>query len=425
MQTDQQLGRKLSGTFISDWLVKNWDDEKWAQELASMRDIGMEYLILAPTVLHKNDNSWYVLYPTQVDEAKNSYDNIDVIETLLRHAKKFGMKVFLGLNMDDKWWDFWWDSQKTLANSHWLYQQMELGNAVADEVYDRYHSRYPDTFYGWYWVWEFWNAKIMTLSAAGRNQNINVLANCLNINLDHLTKLDPSMPLMLSPFANMSITTYDDLYYMWKDILKATHFREGDIFCPQDSVGAGGTKLPELRQCYQTYKAACEQKQGLRFWANNESFEQSDWSSALLDRFISQLEITGEFAEKNITFTFNNYYSPVNAERGFYKALKQYLETGILSFDAPSSPKYAQVKKEKDGIVVEWESCGDVAGYSIFKNNEPIGSVKSQRDDGKGFILPISCRFVDEKGSEEDQYGVASVSYEGNYSLVCTAESAV
>lgn len=422
MQTDQrQFGRKLSGTFISDWLVKNWDDEKWAQELSSMREIGMEYLILAPTVLHRNDGSWYVIYPTEIEGAKESYDSIDVIETLLSNAQKYGLKVFLGLNMHERWWDFWWNSQKTLAGSEWLYEQMRLGNTVADEIYERYHSRYPDTFYGWYWVWEFWNSKIMALSAEGRSQNIRVLTNCLNINLDHLSKLDSSMPFMFSPFANMSISTYDDLYYMWKDIFKTTHFREGDIFCPQDSVGAGGTKLPELRQCYKVYKAACEQKKEIRFWANNESFVQSDWSSALLDRFVSQLEITGEFAEKNITFTFNNYYGPVNAGKGFYNAFKEYLETGTLSMEAPSSPEFVQVKKEENGVALEWDSCGDVAGYSIFRNNEPIGSVKMQRDDGKGFILPMACRFVDENGSLEDKYGVASVSYEGNYSLVCYA----
>lgn len=422
MQTERHRGRKLSGTFISDWLVRNWDDDKWARELSAMREIDMEYLILAPNVLYKNDGTWVANYPTEIDGARQSYDGNDMLETMLRNAKKFGMKVFLGLNMNEKWWENWWDTQTTQVNKEWLYEQMQVGNVVADELYDRYHSRYPETFYGWYWVWEFWNSTAMTLAAFGRNQNIDILVNCLNINLDHLTKLDPSMPLLLSPFANMNITTYDDLYYMWKDIVLAAHFREGDILCPQDSVGAGGTKMTELRSCYASYKAACGHKPGLRFWANNESFDHTDWSSASLDRFVNQLEITAEFAEINITFAYNNYYSPINTDRGFHEAFKHYLRTGKLSSEPPASPAAVRVTEYQDGVIVEWDSCCNAAGYYIFKNGKIAGSVKCQRDDGRGYIPDIPRQFIDKKGNVQDRYGVAAFSFEGNFSLIRCAD---
>lgn len=410
----------LIGTFISDWLVRCWDERKWENELSAMQEIGMKYLILAPNILCKADQSWVANYPTNIEHAKDVYDGIDVIENILFNAKKFGMKVFLGLNMDDKWWDNWWDTDVTTSNREWLYDKMQLGNVVADELYNRYRYRYPETFYGWYWVWEFWNSQIMTLNAPGRNQNIETLSNCLNINLDHLSKLDMSMPVLLSPFANMALNTAEDVYHMWKDIFAKTRFREGDIFCPQDSVGAGGTKLHQLRGCYAAYKKAADTCPGLKLWANNENFEQTDWSSATLDRFILQLEITSAFAEHNITFAYNNYYSPLNVDKGFHETFKVYIRNGFLPTKLPEMPQNVRICTNDTTAVIEWDECSNVAGYYIFKNGKVIGSVKCRRDDGKGYIPKMQCSFTDMEidTASTIEYGVCAFDFAGNFSFI-------
>lgn len=40
---------------------------------------------------------------------------------------KNGIKVFVGLNFNERWW-------KVDYDAHWLLEQMEVGNKVADEL---------------------------------------------------------------------------------------------------------------------------------------------------------------------------------------------------------------------------------------------------------------------------------------------------
>ncbi len=43
------------GIFIQDDLVARWDDAQWQKELAALKEVGMHYLIFAPT-LHTGEN---------------------------------------------------------------------------------------------------------------------------------------------------------------------------------------------------------------------------------------------------------------------------------------------------------------------------------------------------------------------------------
>ena len=403
--------RPLIGTFLSEWLVAGWDDALWEQELTAMREIGMEYLILAPTVFRALDKPATACYATSIPSVFSRQSPNDLIDTLLRNARKFDMKVFLGLNMDDLWWKLWWKTRYTLSRRDWLLEQMHTGNQAAGEMYQRYHGAYPDTFYGWYWVWEFWNSPIMAPNRFRRDDSIRMLADSLNINLDYLTALDSAMPLLFSPFANMTLTTEEDLYHIWKDIFACTRFREGDIFCPQDSIGAGGTKMPELRGCYAAYRRACDTKPCLRFWANNESFDVSDWSSAFLSRFVEQMETTGEFTEENITFAYNNYYSPVNVGGGFHNAYLRYLQTGALDMSAPAAPGEVWLTESEGQKLLQWSACERAAAYQIYKNGKIYGSIKQGRNDGKGFVPALPCEYPADM--ERADYAVAAISWEG------------
>ena len=49
------------------------------------------------------------------------------LEKCLRSAQKNGIKIFIGLNFNDRWWKVDYDAD-------WLISQMEIGNKVADEL---------------------------------------------------------------------------------------------------------------------------------------------------------------------------------------------------------------------------------------------------------------------------------------------------
>lgn len=416
----------LEGTFLAESVFRNWTDDEWEKEFTAYKEIGFKYLVMTANVVRRKDGSCAVCYPTQIPGFKESYDGRDLIGTLLRYAQKFGFKVFVGLNFDDKWWEYFWDTDFTIANRSWLYDQMKLGNQIADELYELYYEPYADAFYGWYWIWEFWNSTAMTLQAKGRLQNIQIFADCLNISLEHFTKLNPAMPMMLSPYANLKLqTSRQDLYSMWKDILSAANFRDGDILCPQDSVGAGGVTFDQIEDYYAAFRQAADTKPGLRVWANNENFEQSDWSSSCLERFVKQLELSGPYVERHLTYSYTCYYSPVNANPGYHAAYKRYFETGKLPFAIPESPVSVKAEADGENIVIRWDFKGnknEIAGFDIYRDSVFIGSTRWKRYDGKEIVDDLECRFTDNqvsqaKGNAAAEYAVAAVDFVGNNSV--------
>lgn len=416
----------LGGTFLSDAVFQNWTDAEWRREFEAYREIGLQYLVMTSNVVRRKDGSCGVCYPTRLPGLREGYAGRDLIGTLLRYAREFGMKVFMGLNFDDRWWDYFWDTDYTTANRAWLYDQMKLGNQIADELYERYHGEFPDAFYGWYWIWEFWNSTVMTLGARGRRQNIRIFADCLNSSLRHFTELDPSMPMLLSPYVNFKLgTTRQDLCAMWRDILADAEFRNGDILCPQDSVGAGGASLAQLPDFYGAFREAADTKPGLRLWANNENFVISDWSGSCLDRFVKQMELSDPYVERHLTYAYPCFYSPVNAHPGYHDAYKRYYETGKLPCAIPRPPVRVAAEIKGKHAVVRWDFEGDLsalAGFDVYRDNGYIGGTRWKQRGGKENLPDLECcfdddRFSEVRGENPVEYAVTAVDFDGNNSV--------
>ena len=61
----------------------------------------------------------------------------------------------------------------------------------------------------------------------------------------------------------------------WKELLADAGFRDGDILCPQDSVGAGGNDLENLAGVTAAYRYAVDNcGKDIQLWSNCEIFEQ-------------------------------------------------------------------------------------------------------------------------------------------------------
>ena len=85
-----------------------------------------------------------------------------------------------------------------------------------------------------------WEVDNLNLSTTAHEQ---MLIEALNTTLDHLTHITPEMPCWLSPFANSLYGTPDEYAAMLERVFAQTHFRKGDVFVPQDCVGAGGLSI--------------------------------------------------------------------------------------------------------------------------------------------------------------------------------------
>ncbi len=388
------------GTFLQDFLVANWDDNRWQKELKLLKDVGMNYLILAPSFLTDKNGKNRYLYPSSFS-SKNERTSKDLIDMCLRNAKKLGMKVFIGLNFNDKWWD-------ADFNSEWLYKQMQRGNDVADELVSLYKSKYGDTMYGWYWVWEVDNVH------ATSPENQEILAKVINVNLDHLNKITPDMPFMLSPYVNYRLGTSEDNRQMWESVFSKVHFKNGDIFAPQDCIGAGGLDIDKLPEWFEKIRQAVNTKPGLKFWANVETFDHRFWTNASLSRFTNQMEVVDPYVNKIITFAYTHYYSPYQVNKQFHDAYSIYYNSGKLpKISEPKPISQLKINVGNKLIKLTWKSPEDkknLVGYFIYRDGTLIGSIQNNISD-------CNVEFVDKNIYKNSVYEVSSYNVIGNESV--------
>lgn len=354
------------GTFIQDNLVSRWDDAQWQKELAALKQVGMHYLVFAPTLHTDEYELSKTIYKTSLPGMVEKYQ-VDLVETCLRNAKKAGFKVFLGLNFNERWWHANFSAQ-------WLFEQMELGNRLADDLVRRYKDRYDETLYGWYWVWEVDNLNCTTM------ERQDILAQALNINLDHLSKITPNMPFMLCPFVNYRVGNSKNNSAMWQYVISKTHFREGDIFAPQDCVGAGGLEVEMVGEWFGDMDAAVKSKPGLLFWSDAETFDHHYWTSATLNRFVEQMIAVKPYVSKIITFAYSHYYSPLQVNKCFHENYMKYVKTGSLPQEpAPKPVKNLFISTDQKAITIRWQESDhkeNLAGYYIYRNGNLIGNLQ-------------------------------------------------
>ena len=105
---------KLSGTFIQSWLCNPWDDERWGKELKNLKDLGMDIIVLGDTAVKSTAGAWTTYYPSKLEGLKEGYLGSDTVENALRNCKKYGFKVFVGMSLDENWWD------KFVYDKEWL-----------------------------------------------------------------------------------------------------------------------------------------------------------------------------------------------------------------------------------------------------------------------------------------------------------------
>jgi len=298
---------EVCGTFLQPWAFADFDRERIGLHFDGLLEAGIDTVIIQWTAVTPEGEIEAAYYPAA---ARSAWP--DFTENCLACAQERGMKVFLGLNIADEWWS------RFGSDRAWMLGQARLGNEIAGRLYGLYKNKYPGAMYGWYFAWEFSNA----LSPYQLR-----CAEILNVTLDYLSALDASMPLMLSPFVISGVSPAATCA-AWSAVFANTRFRAGDIFCCQDSVGAGHIGMKDLDRYFAAMKAAADTKPGLAFWANNENFTAADWSSAPLSRFVEQMKITSKYVEKHVTFAYSHYYAPDMGKAEYHEAYLRYRLTG-------------------------------------------------------------------------------------------------
>lgn len=379
----QKTAPVFTGSFLQAWYCVDWDEARWDAEIAAMKEAGLDKLILQDTAQMDLRGGWTVYYPTKLEALQSHGGYGDVIDGALRACQKGGLKVFVGLAAFENWW--------VLGGLFGQYGK--VCGVMADmqrEIYARYHAQYPDAFYGWYFTPEISNVPTMKAS-------VLTLARGLNKVLDAATALDPSMPVLLSPYFTEYIAVPSVLATlpMWQTLLEKTHFRDGDIFCPQDAVGAQWTPQRDLEKVWQMYREAVAScNKSIRLWANCETLivarkaiplmppatVETVNSAASLDRVVLQMRVAANYCEEIVVFSYNHYYCPLTGTRAYHDCWLDYLKNGcILEQEPPTAP--GNVRMENGALL--WDAASDnigVAYYLVVKNGKTVGRVEGSAE---------------------------------------------
>lgn len=380
----------FAGSFIQEFLVKDWDAKRWDDEMQMYQSVGMKYMIYAPSLLVNAKGETRTTYPSKLTSKKRSNNTL---EMCLASAQKYNIKVFVGLNFNERWWKVDYDEQ-------WLLKEMGQGNIVAQEIFDLYKKKYPEALHGWYWVWEVDNLHCQTSECQ------QALVKALNTNLDYLTALDADMPFMLSPYMNHAVGLDAEGYgAFWTDVFKETNFRGGDIFSPQDCVGAGGLNLQNLDEWFRQLKKAVDSKAGLKFWGNVETFEQASWTSASLQRVQKQLDIVNKYTSNIICFAYSHYNSPYVVNENYHEAYRHYIYNGLLPNQELKGYAATVLRKDvKNGVEISWTPSliedSKVDGILIYKNGELLKKIQFKKNR-------MLSSFFDKTGGENAAYEIA------------------
>lgn len=386
------------GSFIQPWLASGWDRKAWLKELEVLKEADMTYLILAPSVRDRNGKLSQAIYPSNLPWIEKQQH--DTIEACLSAAESLGIKVFLGLNEDAKWW------KMTENDREWYIGEMHRGNEIAAEIYSHYKNRYPETLHGWYFVWELSSQHLY------KTEYQIFFAQAMNLQLDFLTQLDRSMPLMFCPYMTDTIHSPEETYRAWSTFFEHSRLRPGDIFCPQDAVGAGWLKLENFTDYFIACKKAAEKVEGLLMWSDVETFCQETWTSTTLDRFIRQMELVSGIVDNYITFAYSHYFSPNIVPKGYHRAYLEYLKHGKIFKREVPAPDVSW--KVQDGnLHLNWEKqrLETVCGYLIYQDGKLLAKLQLKPDRNLQFELPNSFIVLNAEGMKTS---IVAYDYKGN-----------
>lgn len=80
---------RFSGSFVQEFLVANWDNERWNQEMDMLKEAGMKYLIYAPALLVDEKGKTTTNYPSALTKKKQGNRTL---EKCLQSAQKMALR---------------------------------------------------------------------------------------------------------------------------------------------------------------------------------------------------------------------------------------------------------------------------------------------------------------------------------------------
>ncbi len=404
----------ISGSFIQYGPFLNYSEEKLERHFDYLKEAGIKYLVLYTSAFQNADGTYgTVYYPSKLAEANkgSNYDasHTDITEQMLEQCKSHGIKAFLSPNYSDDGW-----VNHNFNDADWYRRFSQDSVAVAKELYSLYKGKFGDTLYGWYFVPEFTN-----YFAGFTEEHLNRAAEMLNIYIDGINELDPSMPFLMSPyFVDYSpYANAKETAEMFDKLFSKVHFRKGDIFCPQDCVGSGFLNAQTFMEYYKELKAVIAKHPNLSLWGNPESFKQANWSTAPITRFVYQLQSAAPYVDGFISFAYSHYYAPdICGSDTFHEDYVNYYKTGKVTYYSDNEkiePLSFEAVNGSSGVnlTASFNNCKYGISYvEFYRDSELVATSHTEMKNYADKTLTFTA--TDKNATSGQEYTYSVVAYD-------------
>ena len=353
-------GPTLRGSFLQPALGDAWTLKQWSNEFGYMRTARLDQMVIQWTADSKEKTT---IYPSGLAGYTQNTKH-DVVKRALDAADASGAQVYLGLQINDDWWT------KYLSDKSWLKNEAKVANVLADDLWKRYGRH--ESLTGWYLAFEVDNVE----STSAEWNNLVTFYRTVG---NHLHKLTPGKPIVISPFfttkAELSPSQWQT---MWEYVLKRSPI---DVLALQDGVGVAHATKAQLPEWFSAVRNAIRNsRRRTQFWADTETFTL-DSEPMGIRSIVSDMCAVEPYVSSYLSFSFNHYMSPQQVNPLYYQTYLDYLATGKVDSVPPTTPTdLTSVALDSHTIRLTWGASTDnvgVVGYNIRRDGR---NVASQRD---------------------------------------------
>ena len=366
----------LRGSFLQPALGDAWTLKQWHDEFRYMRDAELDQMVVQWTADSKAKTT---IYPSGVAGYSQNTQH-DVVDRALDAADASGAQVYLGLQINDDWWT------KYLADKAWLENEGKIANVLADDLWKRY--RHHESLTGWYLAFEVDNVESTSVEWDNLVAFYRTVGN-------HLHKLTPGKPILISPFFNTKAELSPSQWQtMWEYVLKRSPV---DILALQDGVGVAHATKAQLPEWFSAVRNAIQKSRPrMQFWVDTETFTLDSEPRAIRS-IVNDMRAVQPYVSSYLSFSFNHYLSPQQVNPLYYRTYLDYLATGKVESVRPTTPTgLTSVALDYRTIRIAWAASTDnvgVVGYNIRRDGQHVASLR----DG-------TTSFLDEQLQPETTY---------------------
>jgi len=298
-------------SFIPPWITNAWTSAEWASDYQYMVNVRMDNEIWQWSV-DDSPNKFQAWYSTTLP----GYTQVcNCVGLALPQAQAEGIKVWLGLNINSRWF-------KNYANDPtWLDNEFTTSINLVQDLWNQYGATYGSIILGFYQPFEVDNLNEMSSTAQQR-----MIAEYLR--LANYIHTNTGKQLIVSPFFNDKLSTPAQYATWWQTTVSQAPV---DVIAMQDGIGVGHSTLTDVGSWFQAVCAGIHAgRAASQCWGNTETFAGTGGASnkpAPVSRVIQQLQAEQAYVDRFTDYTYEQLDTPLVGNTTGYNNWLNYVNT--------------------------------------------------------------------------------------------------